>query len=673
MPINLPDLPNGLKQINTGVTPGDRQGDPIRVCFDKVNLNSSLSLTENDNLAGAGLAWDPNLRKLSFNGPSNSVLIGSSFVGLGAEFSVVNGNLRVGGVDGSTITGAISPLSLSLTTRQVVIGSGARGAAYALGSEFATVGNELKITSLGYSSITGVAVTPPQMTLANRVLPVGTSGGVGGPVTLGPDFAIANGILSLTVSNQLVTLGSINATGASVGRVLAIKGPSNAMSLEWVDVAPPGGGGTGSVGLTGINTTNQSTAQAVLQVTPNGQALEWQPDLRNRIESSMRGYINFLGDQQRRVNLDYSRSIAELQNQSCQVYNYPLPAGYTANITQTQKPVEVPGAAYIVGGQSANGFKRTFERLDFTTETSKVISNNAPADAISGEKYDGMHKSKDNTATMASPSNMYVAGMGSVPGTDNPAVEAWSWQLEKFNFSKQAWVVAATTLGGVRPRGAATVHDYKEGYFVGGLLGTAANTNTFLTSIENITFLLDTISISSLVLSGSDTVYLATGESHYSSGAGKSVGFIFGGRNASQTFATIRKLTMGALPTLVNSSTTLSNHRIGAASFSDASFAYLWGGGTTLNQSASGLASRMRFSTEAVELISVDLLTNRWAMTGSASATKGYLFGGYEKLAASTIQTTYVEQVPVWSERNLPTIKPVVNFYGAQDLPRFNG
>jgi hypothetical protein len=287
-----------------------------------------------------------------------------------------------------------------------------------------------------------------------------------------------------------------------------------------------------------------------------------------------------------------------------------------------------------------------------------------------------MHKSKDNTATMASPSDMYVSGMGSANGLNNVAVEAWSWQLEKFNFARQSWLVAATDLDGVRPRGAATVHDYREGYFVGGLLGTAANTNTFLTSIENITFLLDTISVSSLTLTAPDAVYFATGESYYSSGAGKTVGFIFGGRSAAAAFSTIRKLTMGALPTLANSSLSLVNHTTNAASFADATHAYLWGGtsGTVLSTPASALASRFRFSTETIEALSVNLMTRRHAMVGSASQTKGYLFGGYERAAVSTIQSTYTEQVAVWSERTIPTIKPVANFYKVEGSPpRFNG
>lgn len=42
MPINLPDLRLGLKQINTGIVANDGQGDDLRTSFDKVNHNTNI-------------------------------------------------------------------------------------------------------------------------------------------------------------------------------------------------------------------------------------------------------------------------------------------------------------------------------------------------------------------------------------------------------------------------------------------------------------------------------------------------------------------------------------------------------------------------------------------------------------------------------------------------------
>ncbi|EKQ70463.1 phage tail collar family protein [Leptolyngbyaceae cyanobacterium JSC-12] len=42
MPINLPDLRLGLKQVNTGLAPNDGQGEDLRSAFDKVNFNTNI-------------------------------------------------------------------------------------------------------------------------------------------------------------------------------------------------------------------------------------------------------------------------------------------------------------------------------------------------------------------------------------------------------------------------------------------------------------------------------------------------------------------------------------------------------------------------------------------------------------------------------------------------------
>lgn len=674
MPINLPDLPNGLKQINTGITPGDGQGDAIRTFADKVNLNTQITLTQNDNIAGPGLRWDSSTRKLRFAGSSNQVLIGDGYVPLGAEFSIVGGTLRLQNLDGSKIIGTIRPENVLLSDRQVAVGLGGVGQAYALSSEFSLTGGEVSIANLAWSKVSSVAVTPSQISLAANKIAVGSASG-SEAITLGPDFTISgdegNRTLSITVSNQLVTLGSISATGASVGRVLAIKGPANAMSLEWVTVNSGGGGGggtvtPGSVGVTSFNTTNQSSPRAVIQVDASGDRLEWVPDLRNRVEAAGRAYANFLADQQRRINLDYARSIAELQNRSCEVYNYKMPAVYTANIGIPQKIAPLPGGIYIAGGHGAAGFSLNIERLDIQTDTLKVLSSTPSLTATSGEKYNGLHFNKQNPTSVASPSNMYITGW-SVDSSPQ-------WRVEKFNFVRQAATIFSQTLGTAWPCGGATVGDSLEGFFIGGVQNNQQANPTHITSTNSVVELVyttDTLTSLSYTLSGS--TFNSTAETTYNT---NSIGYIFGGVSATAATAAVQKFTMAATPTLTAvSAVSMPDHNFAAASFADAASAYLFGGAPSISTSFVGSTSGriFNFAQETFTTNNINLQAKRYGMSGSASDRKGYLFGGTMTVSKSTVVETYSENIPVWSERIIPEIRTVQNVAGQSPLYRYNG
>lgn len=673
MPINLPDLPNGLKQINTGITPGDGQGDAIRTFADKVNLNTQITLTQNDNIAGPGLRWDSATRKLRFAGSSNQVLVGDGYVPLGAEFSIVGGTLRLQNLDGSKIIGTIRPENILLSDRQVAVGLGGAGQAYALSSEFSLTGGQVSIANLAWNKISSVAVTPSQINLAANKIAVGSASG-SEAITLGPDFTISgtegNRTLSITVSNQLVTLGSISATGASVGRVLAIKGPANAMSLEWVTVNSGGGGGgtvtPGSVGVTSFNTTNQSSPRAIVQVDASGDKLEWVPDLRNRIESAGRAYANFLADQQRRINLDYARSIAELQNKNCEVYNYKMPAVYTANIGFPQKVAPLPGGIYIAGGHGAAGFSKNIERLDVQTDTLKVLSSTPSLTATSGEKYDGLYFSKQNPTSVASPSNMYITGWS----VDNSP----QWRVEKFNFVRQAATVFSQSLGTAWPCGGATVGDSLEGFFIGGVQNNQQANPTHITntnSVVELVYTTDTLTSLSYALSGS--TFNSTAETTYST---NSIGYIFGGVSATAATASVQKFTMAATPTLAAlSAVSMPDHNFAAASFADAARAYLFGGAPSISTSFVGsTAGRIfSFAQETLTTNNISLQAKRYSMSGSASDRKGYLFGGTMTVSKSTVVETYTENIPVWSERVIPQIRTVQNVAGQTPLYRYNG
>lgn len=48
MAINQAPLPNGIQLVNTGLTPNDRQGDPLPVAFEKINHNFRLVITKNE-------------------------------------------------------------------------------------------------------------------------------------------------------------------------------------------------------------------------------------------------------------------------------------------------------------------------------------------------------------------------------------------------------------------------------------------------------------------------------------------------------------------------------------------------------------------------------------------------------------------------------------------------
>ncbi len=683
MAINLPDLPNGLKQINTGITPGDGQGDTLRNFAEKVNLNTQLTLSENDDIGGPGLSWNPSTRKLSFAGLPRQIVVANSYIPLGPEFDVVGGSLRLQSLDASRLTGTLRADNLLLSDRQVPVGFGGTGKAYSLSTEFQLLGEQLSIGSIPWSKISNVAVIAAQISLpssASVVAPATIQNSPGTialgqstqttAVALSSDFTVSNNILSLVASNELVTLGSINASGAQVGRVLAIKGPASAMSLEWVNQTT-GGGGLGSISVNDILTTNKPSPLALVQVSPSGNDLEWVPDLRNRIEAAGRAYANFLADQQRRVNLDYARSIAEVQNRTCEVFNYKMPGVYTSSIGLPQQVTALPGAIYIAGGHGLTGYSRSIQRFDIQNETLKVISAIPGPDFIAGEVYTGLVRTKAYATSVASSANMYVAGIGAVtPG----GTTAGTWNLDKFNFTKQSSILLnLAALTSLAPSGGAAFGDSTKGYFVGGVQGSShINSN----SGAELLYVTETANALSIALS-STTTYSSTSEVFYSTGSQVSIGYIFGGVNNTTVISSVRSIALNATSVSTVGSLNLGGNSFAAASFKDESSAYLFGGSSsTAPIIGTNTALRFNSTNSTLTALSLGLAifdSKRSSMTGAAGAKKGYLFGGTMSVAKSRVVQTYTENVAVWSERTIPQIRTVQNVAGQTPLYRYNG
>jgi len=683
MAINLPDLPNGLKQINTGITPGDGQGDTLRNFAEKVNLNVQLTLSENDDIAGPGLSWSPSSRKLSFAGLPRQVVVGNTYVPLGPEFDVVGGALKLQSLDASRLTGTLRAENLLLSDRQLPVGFGGAGRAYTLSTEFQLSGEQLSISAVPWGKISNAAVTASQISLptpATVVAPATIQNSPGtialgqqsgtAAIALSSDFTVSNNILSLVASNQLVTLGSINASGAAVGRVLAIKGPSSAMSLEWVNQSS-GGSGPGSISLNDILTTNRPSPLAMIQVAPSGGDLEWVPDLRNRIEAAGRAYTNFLADQQRRVNLDYARSIAELQNASCEVFNYKMPAVYTSTIGQPQQVTALPGAIYIAGGHGITGYSKTIQRLDIQTETLKVISAIPGADAIAAEVYTGLVQTKADATSVASSAAMYITGLGSITPINTTS---GTWTVEKFNFVKQSSVqLNLAALTALNPSGGAAFGDNTKGYFVGGV----QTNGTHLSSNAGVELLYVTEAANALAISLASTTYSSTSEAFYSGASSISIGYIFGGVNNTTIVNSVRSIALNSTSVNAVGSLDLGANVFGAASFADETSAYIFAGSSTTTPIIGG-NSAVRFNSVNQSLSNLALNLNsfnsrRASMSGAASSKKGYLFGGTMSVRRSQVVQNYTENVAVWSERTIPQIRAVQNVSGQTPLYRYNG
>ena len=248
MAINLPPLSNGLQQINTGIAPGDRQGDSLRTFATKVNENAAITLTENDNLAGLGLSWNPDSRKLSLNAPTNNLILGRNLVPINQqEFTVNSGFFSINQIDGSKITGVVAPSRFSLPNRTIPVGNLAGvGRPVALDpDEFDIVGEVLELKSVPLSKITGFQINSGEITLPQNNVLVGGSNNRARALLLAPeDFTITtDNKLALRASlDSAVTLDKIDAENeANPGNLLGVNVTGDAFRfvnpLESVEIA----------------------------------------------------------------------------------------------------------------------------------------------------------------------------------------------------------------------------------------------------------------------------------------------------------------------------------------------------------------------------------------------------------------------------------------------------
>jgi hypothetical protein len=167
MAINLPDLANGLKQINTGVIPGDQRGDSFRTVLDKINSNSSITLTVNDNIAATGLNWNSTTRKVSLDIPLNYLPVNAGIYAYNTlQFGVINDTFQIIGLNSNLLTGSINPAvnNIALASNNIFIGDIQNKAVAKVASpiNFELSNDVFVIKEVEYSKVTGVSVKRSQ-------------------------------------------------------------------------------------------------------------------------------------------------------------------------------------------------------------------------------------------------------------------------------------------------------------------------------------------------------------------------------------------------------------------------------------------------------------------------------------------------------------------------------
>ncbi len=240
MAINLAPLENGLQQVNTGIAPGDRQGDSLRTFAEKFNKNAEITLTEKDNLAGTGLSWDELTRKLSISAPAKHVLYGSQLVPANEEeFEVNSGIFTIKLIDGSKIRGTVGTSRLELPSFSVPVGN-VQGVARPVAlnqDEFTIDGEVLTLNEVPFSKIVGFEVEVEDLPLNNNSIYVGNAANKARQILLASeDFSVTNdNRLVLRQSlDSAVTLSKIDAENDyGPGSLLGVNETED--SLRWVD------------------------------------------------------------------------------------------------------------------------------------------------------------------------------------------------------------------------------------------------------------------------------------------------------------------------------------------------------------------------------------------------------------------------------------------------------
>ena len=170
MPVNLPDLANGLHQYNTGVQPGDRRGDSFRVVLEKMNENVAILLTINDAMAGAGTSWDSIARTLSVSLPIGKLAVDGDIYWFNSnQFRVQSDTFEIFDIDGSLITGPLTNVDLGLANENIFIGDATNVAVpKPLNTvEFDLTQTELEIGIIDWDKITNVSLDPEDINKLN--------------------------------------------------------------------------------------------------------------------------------------------------------------------------------------------------------------------------------------------------------------------------------------------------------------------------------------------------------------------------------------------------------------------------------------------------------------------------------------------------------------------------
>jgi hypothetical protein len=664
MTVNQLPLPNGLKLVNTGLSIGDRTGDTLRVFAEKFNDNQQLILTENDDLAGLGLDWNKTTRKLNLLVPDRHLIIGSSLTPFNIqEFIVSSSGFSIRTIPASKISGNLSSSTLRLTTGKTLVGdSNGRATEIDLGPEFRVSDGNIEIFNLPWSRIVNPAIPATALTLSNNRIPVGTSTGRAAAIELGPDFVLANNRLSIARGGVLVNLVNINAAGPSPGKFLGISGTSTSPYLEWkpltfdtLNVVPS----ANTVGIRQIRTRNKASSLAQLTVTEDGNALHWYPSVDEI--SEQREYIRYLNNQQRRLNLDYARSIAELQNQDCIIFNTDIPSIYSCNIFDPVTPQFIPGFMYIAGGLSENGYNKSIETIQFSTEAVKVIEFRGAAIGVStGDSVEGLIKTKLNPMSVSSPSDMYIQGTGSTTGQ-----EPFTTDLERLNYTTQVVSQNSTQLSSTH-RGGPTLFNYKKGYFMGGLNQLST---TYLLNVTILDYLANTVTNDSSAFT--NPVFGAVGVTQ-----NYNQGFIFGGRQASGVFSTILRYVLATNTTVNTSATlgTLTPHRSQSAALDNEVSAFLFNGAKGLAtgpEENPALDPRIdqvsKFSFLSETIVRLALLTSgtlRSSQTASGSLLRGFVVGGLQRVKQEIDINVWQESLTQFANRVRvdPTAQNITGF-----------
>ena len=314
MAINQAPLPNGIQLVNTGLTPNDRQGDPLPVAFEKINHNFRLVITKNEDQFPGPVTFQQTvvvMGQTTFNQATTfnqSATANAQFrfnahvdfrstatFDAGVVFNnSVSYNRVVTFEDDVTFNDPVTFTDIVTMQGPVNLPDGVIKP-----SNLDAINTPANDLFLGYNQANG--------RFAWRPAPAGGGGGDGnaGPYSIG--------------------IENINAPGAAANRFLRINPQGN--GLIWSDV---GQGGLVMVNLGDINAPGAAPTR-VLSVAPDGTSLLW-------VDVAQQQAITYQNIQQMILTQSEAirtagRNASLVQNQlGLRVYNYQLPLGVAANV-----------------------------------------------------------------------------------------------------------------------------------------------------------------------------------------------------------------------------------------------------------------------------------------------------------------------------------------------------